>query len=237
LEDVVKTFESPLGNQCAPFVHVCFIATLGTGYFVTEHCVELVIFGRLLSMLPRLKTLITNGIAWPAPSPVSLPLMVSTSVVALVVCRVESPVNGTEQPFRSIRDGLEILRVVPNLTSLHVLGGGWGHPALLSEDPSPAETPPFPSSLRLQTLDLRADGSVSNVIDYTVKHLDFTCLTAVSIWSFFVEDIPSIGRLIRAVAGSLRHLELRLTDLYLLDNDDERECSPNIRTKDITTGL
>ncbi|KAI0088179.1 hypothetical protein BDY19DRAFT_949393 [Irpex rosettiformis] len=222
LREAVRSFESPLGKQYGAYVRLCTVKALGTlFYWMKEPCIDLVTLGQLLSSLPRLGTLRLINIAWPAPS-IRLPAsLASTSVTSLVVCRVESS-QDYQQQYKTIRDGMAVLCLLPSLKSLTTLRSCWGASSLRDSYPS-VEPSLFPHGLELETLDLRADGPACILINYAIECLNFSALTTLSIWSFYTEDIPSIGKLIRAAAHSLQSLELRLTRLVFWDDPNDRE--------------
>ncbi|KAI0701968.1 hypothetical protein BC835DRAFT_145109 [Cytidiella melzeri] len=225
LNGAVRTFESPLGSQCRSFVRKCYLASdSGSHYGATECAIELPTLGRLLKMLFRLETLCTMGISWPAPSLDCTAIPTSASVTTLLVCRTEPPLSYDPEPlFRDIKDGLEVLRLLPALKTLGTVRSHW----VVGPTPGPGgptvEPPPFPSELKLENLDLRTTGPARILIDYAINKLDFSSLTSLSIWSFYTEDMPSIGRLLCAAANSLKYLQLRLTNVVFYDFDDEPE--------------
>ena len=219
---VVNAFGSPLGKQCGPYVRMLTITHSDIlRQWTREPEITLVTLGELLSLLPRLGDLRLILISWPAP-PIHVTTLASASVTSLIVCRAESSHNPPKD-YKSIQDGSAVLRLLPALKSLTMLRSSWEQSS--AGDYEQVDPPTFPDGLKLEKLDLRAEGPACVFINYTIHSLDFSALTSLTLWSFYTEDIPAIGKLIRAAAHSLEFLELRLAHVVFLDYPNERECT------------
>ncbi|KAI0340360.1 hypothetical protein BDW22DRAFT_1360301 [Trametopsis cervina] len=226
LDSVLHSFRSPMGSQCTSYVRKLTIqprAAIGYWNGRTEPSLELGVLGQLLNLLSRLETLSIMDVSWAALPDVLPVSSTSSSVRSLSVRRIVSPIDPkiSEQPYKTIRDGLDILKLLPALKLLRTTASPWG-PSGLRQQASTAETP-FPNDLRLEALGLWTEGPACVFIEYALPRLNLSCLTSLSIWWFYVEDIPAIGRLIKATAHSLKRLELRLNNMIILDLEGEPE--------------
>ncbi|KAI0826231.1 hypothetical protein BC629DRAFT_60912 [Irpex lacteus] len=151
LHMAVQAFESAMGSQCGSYVRMCTITTTGSfyGYWDVEPCVSLATLGRLVSLLPRLQTLWTVNVAWPAASIKGSPILASASVTSLIVCRVEAS-RDSKQQFKTVRDVMSVLCLLPALKTLATIRSCWEPQPLWDGIPT-EEFPSFPAQLNLSS--------------------------------------------------------------------------------------
>lgn len=234
---VAQCFETGIGQVSRPFVRslrVC--ASPGASYGgspMHEPCLDLHVLGQLINMLENLRSLMLLDVAWPGLSPDASPPLTSCSVTSLVVRRTHSDITSNPGQFKHIRDGLDILHLLPSLKELYTLGSPWDATMLNSESlpHGSRKKIPFPASLKLESLDLRAEGNVIIFIQYSRRRLDFSSLTKLSIWWFDADDLPSIGKLI-AASTNLRHVDLMLCNPMFFDHG---ECRLSVSSPQLIT--